>query len=305
MSTFAEVTLLSHGHGGAGWEIGTCLWSPAVTSSGQDRYAIMREPARGDAVFHWVAGVQPAKPRRRFLWGRSRVARSAMTTNTEPPSPGTWGGRSAYYRINLTGFEALTTPPSLDDIEDGLFDLILSEVLADRAKHYPYVRYREGFRVAQGIYLTRLSPRLAEAMEEMFGGAQAPMAPVGGDGAGGHARTFDEGERYRREVNFFRRNPSLRAAAIAAHGCRCSVCGFDFTVHYGALGEAYIEIHHLRPLAERRELIAGVALETTVDDVAPLCANCHRMAHRERPAVPIDRLKEIWGACGARAFSTG
>jgi hypothetical protein len=296
MATFAEVTLLSHGHGGPNWEIGRCLWSPASTTSGQDRYAIMREPARGDIVFHWVAGVQPSRPRRRFMWGRSRIQKPFITTAVEPPSAGDWAGRPAYYRIELTDFQQLDPQPSMEGIEDGLSDLIMSEVLGDRPKHYPYVRYQDRFRVAQGIYLTRLSSRLAEALEDVFGGELAALPPDEGDrtGSADVARTFDEGERYRREVNFFKRNPQLRRDAIAKHGCRCAVCTFDFEAHYGQLGRAYIEIHHLNPLGERAALLNGSVDQTTVDDVIPLCSNCHRMAHRERPAVSIARLREIW-----------
>ena len=52
MTTFVEITKSDHQHGGAGWEFGTCLWSPTKTASGGDRYSIMREPRPGDDVIH-------------------------------------------------------------------------------------------------------------------------------------------------------------------------------------------------------------------------------------------------------------
>lgn len=289
VTAFAEVTMLSHRQEGVGWEIGVCLWSPTETATGQDRYAIMREPVAGDRVFHWVAGVEASKPRRRLFWGSSRVAAAAASTQQEPPNAGKWAGRSSYYRIELEDFRFNSIQPAMDEIERGLSETIFREITNDRPKHYPYVRYQDGFRIAQGIYLTKLSSRLAEVMQELTD--EISDYPELATVAGKIAQQFDEGERYRREVTFFRRNPALRKAAIEKYGLICAVCGFDFRATYGLLGEGYIEIHHLRPLAERRDLARKAKWETTVDDVVPLCANCHRMAHRERPALSLDRLK--------------
>ena len=52
----------------------------------------------------------------------------------------------------------------------------------------------------------------------------------------------------------------------------------DFADHYGDIGEGYIEVHHLRPIASLEE---GVAVKYDVaEDFAVLCSNCHRMIHR-------------------------
>ncbi|WP_165423555.1 HNH endonuclease [Ktedonosporobacter rubrisoli] len=87
---------------------------------------------------------------------------------------------------------------------------------------------------------------------------------------------FREGKSQLRLTNTHERNPRLRAEAIKIHGVRCYVCDFSFSEAYGPLGNGFIEIHHLRPVAEYTE-------ETLVDpsnDMLPLCANCHRMIHR-------------------------
>ena len=57
---------------------------------------------------------------------------------------------------------------------------------------------------------------------------------------------------------------------------RCEVprCGFDFAQRYGALGEGYAQVHHLRPLADSKGPI-----ETRLSDLAVVCANCHAMIH--------------------------
>ncbi|GAA2224653.1 HNH endonuclease [Streptomyces indiaensis] len=78
------------------------------------------------------------------------------------------------------------------------------------------------------------------------------------------------------------RDPKLRAlkikqAQLDGGPLRCEVCTFDFAQTYGALGDGYIEVHHVTPLH-----VSG-ARETDLADLACLCANCHRMCHRNRP----------------------
>ena len=57
---------------------------------------------------------------------------------------------------------------------------------------------------------------------------------------------------------------------------RCEACGFDFEEAYGELGHGFAECHHLVPLAD---LAPGS--KTRLSDLAILCANCHRMIHRQ------------------------
>jgi predicted HNH restriction endonuclease len=59
-------------------------------------------------------------------------------------------------------------------------------------------------------------------------------------------------------------------------GClACEVCGFDFASFYGPGGEGYIEVHHRRPL----HTLTAVTV-TTLEDLAVVCSNCHRMLQR-------------------------
>jgi 5-methylcytosine-specific restriction protein A len=105
------------------------------------------------------------------------------------------------------------------------------------------------------------------------------------------ALEFSEGERSERERTFFRRNSRLREEAIKRLGVRCVVCRLDFGERYGSAGQGYIEVHHLNPFAERMDAIAGIAVLTKLDEVVPVCANCHRVIHRQRPAITISELK--------------
>lgn len=56
---------------------------------------------------------------------------------------------------------------------------------------------------------------------------------------------------------------------------KCQVCGHRFEDVYGELGMEFAEAHHRVPLNQLRENI-----KTSVEDLATVCANCHRMLHR-------------------------
>jgi predicted HNH restriction endonuclease len=76
---------------------------------------------------------------------------------------------------------------------------------------------------------------------------------------------------------------------LQLHGkLKCEVCQFDFKDHYGDIGEGYIEGHHTKPISEMNENEL-----TILEDIALVCANCHRMLHRKRPWISKDKLKEL------------
>lgn len=102
---------------------------------------------------------------------------------------------------------------------------------------------------------------------------------------------FEEGLRHQAERSFFQRNPRLAQQAKDVYGCSCQLCGFDFAKIYGALGQDFAEVHHLNPLSERPPEEWTEAVRTSIAEVAVLCANCHRMIHRRRPAFSIDELR--------------
>ncbi len=67
----------------------------------------------------------------------------------------------------------------------------------------------------------------------------------------------------------------------------CACCDFNFQKTYGSIGENFIEAHHIKPLAELEGEVT-----VTIDDLAPLCSNCHRMIHRSSPHISIMELSE-------------
>jgi hypothetical protein len=73
----------------------------------------------------------------------------------------------------------------------------------------------------------------------------------------------------------------------AGHLC-CEVCGFDFSATYGVLGEGFCEVHHLVPLSAGTESVT-----TTLDSLAILCSNCHRIIHRSTPMLSVAELSKV------------
>jgi predicted HNH restriction endonuclease len=69
---------------------------------------------------------------------------------------------------------------------------------------------------------------------------------------------------------------------------RCEACSFDFEERYGARGKGFIEAHHTKPV---ETLLEGS--KTKLEDLALLCANCHRMVHSTRPWLSIPELREL------------
>ena len=86
------------------------------------------------------------------------------------------------------------------------------------------------------------------------------------------------------------RDPKLRKnkiqSALKSQGLlRCEACGSDLQFRYGELGSMIFECHHLIPLSETGETV------TRMDDVALLCPNCHRIAHRIKPWPSLAELR--------------
>ena len=100
-------------------------------------------------------------------------------------------------------------------------------------------------------------------------------------------RKYLAGARKQVRVNAYERDPRARAECLKYHGYRCAVCNFLFEDCYGDIGKCFIHVHHLKPLA--------LSLETyelhPVDDLRPVCPNCHAMLHRTDPVASIEDLR--------------
>jgi 5-methylcytosine-specific restriction protein A len=97
-----------------------------------------------------------------------------------------------------------------------------------------------------------------------------------------------------RKYAFHRKIERNRTAAKQAkkfHGTMCQACDLDFSKRYGAIGQGFIEAHHLKPIAALEE---GVAVHYDIaDDFAVLCSNCHRMIHRSSDASNLAAFRAL------------
>ena len=85
-----------------------------------------------------------------------------------------------------------------------------------------------------------------------------------------------------------RKQSLVRRKKKGAASLDCEACGFSFKLAYGKLAEEYCEVHHLVPLAD-----AEKSRTTRLQDLAILCANCHRVVHLRNPPYGLLELKEV------------
>ncbi len=123
--------------------------------------------------------------------------------------------------------------------------------------------------------LTSLEAEGVESIfEETLGIEEAPEGRI-------LTRVHLSRERSRKLAERKKRQVKSKSGILA-----CEVCGFEFGVLYGAHGHDFIECHHTKPVSALR------ADEVThLDDLALLCANCHRMIHRTKPWLTLEGLK--------------
>jgi 5-methylcytosine-specific restriction protein A len=80
-------------------------------------------------------------------------------------------------------------------------------------------------------------------------------------------------------------------ALIRRGRLECEVCGFVFANAYGGHGAGFIECHDRRAFST---LDPTGDLDVSVEDLAVVCANCHRMLHwKDFPSVEELRLRLV------------
>jgi len=102
-------------------------------------------------------------------------------------------------------------------------------------------------------------------------------------------RNLREGAVREVKVNAYERNSSARRICIEHYGYQCYVCGFDFEKQYGEIGREFIHVHHEVPLAESKQ----EQDVDPVDDLKPVCPNCHAIIHRRDPPYSVSEVQEM------------
>jgi len=98
-----------------------------------------------------------------------------------------------------------------------------------------------------------------------------------------------EGAKKQIVVNAYERNAKARKKCIEKYGYNCFICGFNFQKNYGEIGKEFIHVHHLKPLSE----IQKEYEVNPIEDLRPVCPNCHAMLHRKEPAYSIEEIQNI------------
>jgi predicted HNH restriction endonuclease len=111
-----------------------------------------------------------------------------------------------------------------------------------------------------------------------------------GTSRGEEQSDFADAKRLAREQCFFARNPTLAKARKRRDQYTRQICLLNFPDTYGELGKNFAECHHLDPRSELKEGKNDTVM-TNITRVVTLCANCHRMVHRKRSALTIERVK--------------
>lgn len=100
---------------------------------------------------------------------------------------------------------------------------------------------------------------------------------------------FPEGASTLVKVNKFERNAKNRKLCISHFGSVCQACGFDFGLNYGEIGNGFIIVHHIVPVSK----IGPNYIVDPINDLIPLCANCHAIIHRQDPPLSLSDLKSL------------
>jgi 5-methylcytosine-specific restriction protein A len=150
-----------------------------------------------------------------------------------------------------------------------------------------WTTWSDGIDYGKGWFAWRQHPALSDALLELTWVSDPVSELFCTAGELIDAEQLIEGGCRRVVVNFYERNPIARRRCLEFHGTACRVCGFDFEKTYGSIGRGFIHVHHLRPVS-RAESIYAVNF---VEDLLPVCPNCHSMLHTTDPPMHIEDLQ--------------
>jgi len=130
--------------------------------------------------------------------------------------------------------------------------------------------------------------QLKAKLDHLFGGYPAGFSGWLSEEVA-ESPTLYEGAVRQVTINAYERNPEARRRCITAHGTTCCICGFSFGAGYGPEAEGYIHVHHVRPLSE----IGGKYVADPVEDLCPVCPNCHAVLHMGGGCRSIEEVQQL------------
>ena len=135
-------------------------------------------------------------------------------------------------------------------------------------------------------FVWQLRPELTEALEATGLTGDTPFPD---ELSTDTKKPLFEGIKRTITVNSYERNSKARELCVKHWKAICAACEFDFEKTYGELGNGFIHVHHLIPVAQ----VGKTYQVDPINDLRPVCPNCHSMLHRQEPPLTIDELKNI------------
>ena len=90
------------------------------------------------------------------------------------------------------------------------------------------------------------------------------------------------------KINKYERSRDARRKCIEHYGCYCRVCEFDFSLKFPTIAKKFIHVHHKVPISTIKKNYRVDPIE----DLIPVCPNCHAMIHTRNPAYSIEEIKK-------------
>lgn len=136
------------------------------------------------------------------------------------------------------------------------------------------------------VKLSSLAVAIRSSIESGLEVGEAFTDDMDADLAAEGGYDYRQHRRYERNpANVRKKKASVRNAGLPL---ACEACGFDFERAYGARGASYIEVHHKKPI---HTLKPGTV--PRLSDLALMCSNCHRMAHRWGKLVSVEDVAAL------------
>lgn len=102
-------------------------------------------------------------------------------------------------------------------------------------------------------------------------------------------KIFTEGTPNQVFLTRYERNPYARKKCIDYYGYSCVVCNFNFERLYGEMGKDFIHVHHLNQISD----IGKEYILDPIEDLRPICPNCHSIIHRWREPLTIEEMCQL------------
>lgn len=132
-----------------------------------------------------------------------------------------------------------------------------------------------------------LRSELVEALEDLLGAVKDEV--ILGEEFDNADLLHSEGSITTVLVNKYERSRKARKLCLDVHGYVCSVCGFDFERQYGPVGKGKIQVHHKKQISTFK----SEYLLDAINDLVPVCANCHMIIHSKKVPFTIEEVREI------------